>query len=358
MSAHARSSQEAPETCRANWQCRDAQVETLDWCHEGRCQHLDRASVQCQVPKNEPGCWTDAQCFDADPSTVTWCSDYDWRLLIRWGDRAPGRCHVAPRSGAQCGSAAETLVPVDVGYFARAQLSDNGQVIQSFHFESPSQEHKSMPVGNRNIDNDFLGTGNVETRAYSVWDVSGIDNAVSAKFRIWGWQPALANNFSGAYTSEDPSETIGLFSVDSHAAQELINAPFGDESNHEIDVPIFEDLGEGTLYGERVYTLDDELVDLVPSFRADPDTVCDPVVQDPGAPCGKWLEYELNADAIAAINATDGLWSMGHAMTTIGPNPKQKEWTNNGIIIDMSPEKGSYPLYLSPEPQLVIETGS
>lgn len=254
-----------------------------------------------------------------------------------------------------CASNTRALLPVDVGYFTRAQSTENGDVIQSFHFQSPDKEHKFMPVGNRNIDNPLLGKGNVETRAYSVWDVSKIDNAVSAKFRIWGWQPSLANNFSGAYTSDDASETIGLFALEAYSAEEVINAPFKDDFAHDLDIPIFEDLGSGALYGERVHTLDDELVGLSPAFRADPNTSCDPVEQDPGAPCGKWLEYELNAEAIAAINASQGLWGMGHAMTTIDANPLQVEWTNNGVIIDMAPKKASYPAYLTPEPQLIVQ---
>lgn len=641
---------QAATPCEANWQCRDALPQTLDWCHEGQCRHIDRASEQCQLSAAEPGCWLDLQCDDGNPNTVNWCADFDWRLLWPWGDRAPGRCHAAPRDasacepiegpecernwdcsdgnvqtrnwcyqgqcmealrdqsecvepdascrvqrdcrdqdaatvdwchlgrcyhapidGTQCepvasecepvmvvlehtargavnnpaagsdawkvpgtgyqiryirtgdgadlpltssyhcfptdalpgtvmhasveithsensyGSqdASETvaflafdqvgcddpglmrpsddapenwnaifqdlndgpllaeftataadqgntvtvplnqeglaalqsaiddgaafglggvlltadgqapgemervfqgtdgssgtpqpstkllltfrpdtcsgqmqgLSPVDVGYFARALSTETNEVVQSFHYESRNQEHKAMPVGNRNIDNPLLGKGNVETRAYSVWDVSGIDNAVSAKLRIWGWQPSLANNFSGAYTSDDPSETIGLFSVDRHSPQQIIEAPYEDDLNHALDIPIFEDLGEGVSYGERVFTIDDELVGLSPAFRADPNTSCDPVNQDPGAPCGKWLEYQLSAQAIAAINATDGLWSVGHAMTTIDANPLQVEWTNNGILTDMDPSKGSYPSYLSPEPQLIIELG-
>lgn len=639
---------QTPRACTANWQCRDAQWQTLDWCDQGECQHLERENLACQLPAATPGCWFDLQCADGDPNTVNWCGDYDWRRIFSWGDRSPGRCHSAPRDGSacddsnapqcrrnrdcadadpqtrnwchegecieaqidqancvepesecqsqrdcvdddqatvdwcylgecyhapvdgaqceptladcepvhvvlehslrgavnnpaaggdawrvpgngyqiryvrgpngvdvplstsftcfdtaslsgtvlsayvemthsknsydspdpsesvallsfdqvgcdepalsnasdeapdnwsaifqdsnegavlaefiatqddqgtteriplnqagleslqsllgssagfglggtltsadgaspgamervfagtdgssgsaqpstklvitlkpqQCADQSRVLLPVDVGYFARAQSSESNDVIQSFHFESPAKEHKFMPVGNRNIDNPLLGKGNVETRAYSVWDLSGIENAVSAKFRIWAWQPSLANNFSGAYTSDDASETISLFSIDNHSAQEIINAPFEDDFNHSLDIPIFEDLGEGTLYGARVHTLDDELVGLSPAFRADPNTVCEPVEQDPGAPCGKWLEYELNADAIAAINASNGLWGMGHTMTTIDANPLQIEWTNNGVIIDMATTKASYPSYLSPEPQLIIQ---
>lgn len=254
-----------------------------------------------------------------------------------------------------CADSSRALLPVDVGYYARAKTSDTNQVVQSFHYQSPAKEHKAMPVGNRNLSIPGLGTGNIETRAYSVWNVSEIDNAVSAKLRIWGWQPSLANNFSGAYTSDDASETISLFSLDSHTADQIISAPYEDDFNHALDVPIFEDLGQGTLYGERVHTLNDELVGLVPAFRADPNTVCDPVSQDPGAPCGKWLEYELNADALAAINASNGLWTMGHAMTSIDANPSQIEWTNNGLLIDMAPKKQSFPSYLSPAPQLIIQ---
>lgn len=640
--------QSAGRSCVANWQCRDASLLTLDWCEQGQCQHRSRDELQCQLPTSTPGCWLDFECDDGDPSTISWCGDYDFFQLLAWGDRAPGRCHVAPRNGSACdgdnapeckrnsdcydfdpqtrnwcyqgqclaaqrddvacaepessctsqrdcvdddrstidwcylgacfhapadgaaceptlaecepvqvvlehsirgavnnplagvnewrvpgngyqiryirmengmnaplttsftcfdtaqlsgevvsaflevshsgnaydsqdpsetvglvaldqvgcdepglvaakdqapdtwaeifrdtndgpllaqftvqdadqgntqsiplnqagldaleaalgsgagfglggtlltadaqdagvvervfrgtdgtlgeaqpstklvvtlkpetcSDASQVLVPVDVGYFTKATLSENNQVLQSFHFESPAKEHKFMPVGNRNVDNPLFGKGNVETRAYSVWDVSGVDNAVSAKLRIWGWQPSQANNFSGAYTSEDASETVALFSLDTHTPEQVINAPFSDKTNHEIDVPIFEDLGQGTVYGERVHTIDDEQEDLRPAFRADPTISCNPMVRDPGAPCGKWLEYELNAEAIAAINATNGLWSMGHAMTTIGENPLQTEWTNNGTIIDMSPQKASYPAYLTPEPQLVIQ---
>lgn len=259
-----------------------------------------------------------------------------------------------------CGSDQRVLNPVDVGYFTRGFNTDTNAVQQSFHYESPDKEHKAMPVGNLNINNFILGKGNIERRPYSVWDVSGINNAVAAKLRIWNWQPSLANNFSGAYTSDDPSETVGLFSVDNFTPEQIINAPFEDDFNHTLDIPIFEDLGAGTLYGERVHTIDDELVGLGPAFRAPPGTSCAaPIVEDPGSPCGKWLEYELNADALAAINSTNGTWAMGHAMTTIDAGPLQKEWTNNGILIDLNPRKtGVYPAYLTPEPQLVIRTAN
>lgn len=256
-----------------------------------------------------------------------------------------------------CGADTRALNPVDLGYYLRGFDTTKNRVEQSFHWESPDREHRTYPVGNLNIDAPLAGSGNIERRSYFVWDVSGITDAVSAKVRIWTYQPSLANAFSGGYTSDDPSETVGLFALENHTPQQVMEAPFNDKFKHDVDIPIWEDLGEGTLYGERVYTVDDELVGLSPSYRADQSISCNPVVEDPGAPCGKWLEFTLNQNGISAINATNGQWGMGMAMTSIEPAFRKKEWTNNGSFVDLAPRKtGIYPTYLAPAPQLIIRT--
>lgn len=252
---------------------------------------------------------------------------------------------------ASCEPQPVALTPDDLGYYLRGYDTANQQVLQSFHFESPAQEHKLYPIGNHNLNNPFLGTGNIERRAYFVFNVANVSTAVSAKLRIWGWQPSQANVNSGVYSSPDPSETVGLFEVQTPAS-EVIGAPFNDKFNHQVDVPIWTDLGDGLSYGERVFSLADATTDLVPSPTTDPNTDC---TRPEGGPCGKWLEFDLNANAIAAINAASGQWTIGAALTTIDETPSVKEWTNNGVIVDLSPSKSSYPDYLTPEPQLIIQ---
>lgn len=269
-----------------------------------------------------------------------------------------------------CGSNQTVLTADDVGYFLKATRQDTGATIQSFHFQSASSDaHKSLFVGNLNLERSSVRI-DIERRSYTVWDVSNVNNAVSGKLRVWGWQRATANNYSGAYFSEDPSEIVGLFPV-STPADQIINAPYQVVAPGDIDDTIFDDLGTlgsgQSSFGERVYTPNDRITNLAPAFRAPVTTVCDPeapivrdadgnIVSAPQAPCGKWLEFDLTQAAINAINSTDGQLTIGKAMTTISGDNDKQEWTNNGVIVDMSEANGQFPAFLSPNPQLILRT--
>lgn len=92
-------------------------------------------------------------------------------------------------------------------------------------------------------------------RSYYAFDLSQVtDNIASATFRFWAWGGEAP---IGVFGSQDASETMVLKSVDNHTANDVFNAPFNDNVNHDIDLPIWEDLGSGTTYGSRVITAAD-----------------------------------------------------------------------------------------------------
>lgn len=154
--------------------------------------------------------------------------------------------------------------------------------LQSFHWESPANEHQSYFVGNQNLS---AANANIDRRSYFSFDVGSISQATDATLRFWAWQSATANNNSGAFTSSDPTETMEFYSVDSFTASDVINAPFNATTDHTLDVPIWTDLGDGTLLGSRLFSEADETSDLIPSPTTDPTIICGGA----NTACGKWL---------------------------------------------------------------------
>ena len=240
---------------------------------------------------------------------------------------------------------------VDTGYFLHAY---NATItLQSFRFQSPPphEEHRSYFIG---LHYRRAGDVHVARRAYFVFDVSEITSTpTSATLRIWGSNPHDRNQMSGAYESPDPSETVALFSVVTPVA-DVLRAPFDDDSVHTVDLPIWEDLGDGDVLGSRVYTVADENTDLIPNPNEDPGVDCSLSASS----CGKWLEFELTSAALAEIADADGEWIFGMALTTIDPTlepgaTEKKEWVNNGILTDLHPDK-MIDRFRAPEPQLIV----
>ena len=249
-----------------------------------------------------------------------------------------------------CRPILSSITAADLGYYRVALPVGSTEPAQSVHWQSPQGEHQSLFTGNQNTS---LGGVNFndERRAYLAFDLSGIQGQVTgAALRIWVWQAATANAGNGSITTEDATETMGLFSVDSFSASAIIEARFNDTSEHGVDVPIWEDLGSGSEFGSRIYTTADELFDLVPSPSTTPTTVCGST----DSACGKWVEIQLNQNALDAINAENGLWAVGAALTSIGPNVGAREWINVGFLADLDSAKPFFPDFLSPAPELLI----
>ena len=231
----------------------------------------------------------------------------------------------------------------DTGYFLRA-FNAGGTTLQSFHF-AVGDTHQTYFTGNQNIP-----AGDIERRAYFIFDLSGVGTVSAATLRIWAWAPALANGGAGAYQSPDPSETLGIFSLDDFTAADIQNAPFNQVTDHTVDVPIWTDLGDGTSYGSRVYTVADETTDLIPSPTAPLSTDCSAA----DAPCGRWLDVPLNGAAVSAISGASGLWAIGASVTTISGAASVTEWLNSGTLVDLQSSSPVFPEFLTPQPQLVV----
>ncbi|MCG8554364.1 MAG: hypothetical protein MJD61_03615 [Proteobacteria bacterium] len=250
-------------------------------------------------------------------------------------------------SNGDGGATAPTAVFVDTGYYVH--VFSSSATLQSAHWQSPAGEHQSYFVGNQNVP-----AFDVERRAYFVFELSGsLSEVASATLQLWVWQPATANANSGAYTSGDAAETLELYSVDSFTPQQVMEAPFNQENDHSLDVPIWTDLGDGTLLGSRVYTVQDEQVGLMPSPTAGQGVAC-----GADSPCGKWVQIALGAEGVASLKAAGGQWALGARLGTIGPNANSKEWVNNGTLVDLASTKSVYPAFVTPAPRLYLKDAS
>ncbi|HVJ84703.1 MAG TPA: hypothetical protein VM452_03605 [Caulifigura sp.] len=133
----------------------------------------------------------------------------------------------------------------------------------------------------QNNDNYFLGSdGSQETRNWFLFDLSSVTgNIVSAELRL-----SLPS-----YTSDDPSEDVGLFDV--LTPPEILTA--GTPSGSAQGMAVFDDLGTGVQYGLRTVTPDD---------------------------AGSVLSFTLNANGVASLNAASSLWAVGGRMLTWDPD--------------------------------------
>lgn len=256
---------------------------------------------------------------------------------------------------------------IDAAY-VRVSRFDDGSLHESFKFESPHKEHEYVRVGNRRVTNmTGLGSGNIERRSYLIFDVSDFQNAVSARIELFVFASSEVTNNHGGYESPDPEETVAIRAVDNFSPQDIINSSFNQNSLHKFDVPLFEDLGDGALYGQRAFNAQTFAVEkLIPTRTASPRrSNCADMVQ---RACGRWVSFELTEQAIQAINETRGLWATGWSMSTIShhkspanEDPSKMgvldEWLFVGGFFDLHSSKGAYPDYIGPKPRLFIESG-
>lgn len=254
---------------------------------------------------------------------------------------------------------------VDAAYL-KITAFDDGKLLSSFKFRSPQNEHQYLRLGNRRVTN-YGGTshGNIEVRSYVVFDVSQVRQAKRAQIQVFAFASSRATNGHGGYESPDPVETVEVRAVESHTPQELIDAPFNDNQDHELDLKIFTDLGDGELYASREFSSLDfsiEKLEPTPTASGRHSDCTNPIMRA----CGRWFTFELSPQAVRAINESPGLWATGWHISTISqnkrppdPNPAIvgviNEWLFVGGFFDLNRTKKSYPDYLGPKPRLVLD---
>ena len=114
-----------------------------------------------------------------------------------------------------------------------------------------------------------------EWRNWFVFDLAGVtDEITSATLKIF-------NPLETGYVSVDASETYELFSYESSVSDLRLENGLGD----------FDDLGDGTSYGQVVVSAQDN---------------------------GTLVEIQLNQAGITALNSASGEFAIGGAVTTLG----------------------------------------
>lgn len=254
----------------------------------------------------------------------------------------------------------ETLQAVDLGHWIRLYQDSTQTDLLTYRYRNPSPdlrpEHQNYPTGRQIQPGGRIGEG----RAYFIFDVGGVSDAKAAKLRLWVSQRQPGFNEFGAYNSIDPSETVVLREFSGYTPAQILDTaalPYRDDYNHTNDRPVFDAMGVGELYSDRVFTQSDEETNLIPNPNAPAGTVCNDFLA--AIPCGKWVEFPLNDAGLAALNANNGQWMFSMSMVSFSPSNTvgASGWESvmQGTIVDLSPGAGAlYPAYKAPEPELVI----
>jgi len=123
-------------------------------------------------------------------------------------------------------------------------------------------------------------------RSFFVFDLTAVANEiVSASIQLYNPDNALPA--LRGYVSPDPTETLALYDVSTPVASLTASSAAGPAG-----VAIFDDLGTGTIFGQRVVSATDN---------------------------GTTISLGLNADGLAALNAArGGLFALGGALTSLG----------------------------------------
>lgn len=181
------------------------------------------------------------------------------------------------------GAAQLTLDAVALDYYLSQRIEAGSNITQSYNKADVDAylaggEYRTA-FGSVQITNQL--------RNYFVFDLSSISHQVTgAKLRIFSNFDSFPCDHRGdigcGYASDDASETLTF--VDVQSVDALMSPNPGDEQ------AIFNDLGEGEVYGDISFTRDD--VDL-------------------------WLEIELTSAALTAINQGNGLWAIGGHVTSL-----------------------------------------
>lgn len=262
-------------------------------------------------------------------------------------------------------SSSAPLVRVQAPYVDAAYIKllryDDGEVRESFKWESPRGEHQYVKVGNIRMA-DFLGrAGNISRTSYVVFDVSKIRNAQRAQIRFYLFASSKKLGGYGGYESLDNEEFAEIRSVDRFTPQALIDAPFNQKQDHSLDLPLFEDLADGKLYARRRFhaaELHPEHLEPAPGATGERRDCTD----EKNRACGRWVTFTLTQEALEDINQSKGLWATGWSLGSIthanrelgadkGGNGPFREWLFTGGYIDLN----ILPDFKAPAPQLIIE---
>ena len=136
-------------------------------------------------------------------------------------------------------------------------------------------------------DNSLVGeSAGLVRHNFFVFDLTAVaDDIVSASIQLYNPDnvlPALRG-----YVSPDPTETFTLYDVSTPIASLSASSAIGPAG-----VAVFDDLGTGTVFGQRVVSAADN---------------------------GTTISLTLNADGLAALNAArGGLFALGGALTSLG----------------------------------------
>jgi len=135
-----------------------------------------------------------------------------------------------------------------------------------------------------NNDNYLVGWRGAEYHNYFVFDLTSIasETVVSATLRLFEPAVDLPTIYADGYDSPDPSETYEVVQVITPAAA-LIPSGF-------LATPIYDDLGDGTVFGTRAISAADN---------------------------GTNVDVVLNAAAVSAIDSAVGLFALGGHITTL-----------------------------------------
>lgn len=254
---------------------------------------------------------------------------------------------------------------VDAAYVKIVRL-DDGEIMQSFKWQSPQEEHQYVRLGNRRVTNYMGGdSGNMVRNSYIIFDVSQVKDAKRAQIEVFMFARSNATNGFGGFDSPDPEERVEIHAVERYTPQQILDAPFNDLQDHSFDLGLFEDLQDGQLYGSGVFRPEVFNVEhLVPTPTATGEhRNC---ADDRRRACGRWYTFELNQAAVQAINQSSKYWATGWTLATIthdkspaSKNPLESsvidEWLFVGGFFDLNPTKDSYPDYLGPTPRLIID---
>jgi hypothetical protein len=128
--------------------------------------------------------------------------------------------------------------------------------------------------------------GGSARRSFFVFDLTAVANEiVSASIQLYNPDSALPA--LRGYVSPDATETFALYDVSTPVASLTASSAAGPAG-----VAVFDDLGSGAVFGERVMSVADN---------------------------GTTVSLALNADGLSALNAArGGLFALGGALTSLG----------------------------------------
>jgi len=134
---------------------------------------------------------------------------------------------------------------------------------------------------------DIASSGVSEYRNFFIFDLSSVEGVIDfAVLRVYN--PGLATDGYDGYISPDPTETWVVYDV----VSDLTDLCEGGSGLTDF----FADLGSGSYYGSRVVSAADNGTD---------------------------VELTLVTDALLAMEAADGLFGLGGALTSLSGNPIQ-----------------------------------